>query len=169
MAFIDPGDSSSDMYRAVALRTVRELGDDEVTPLARSSASALRVNRRNESQSVWRKAEPLARPKKKQRARSSERDARTRTRPSETKETSAAQSFYCNRLASGASRGSKGAGMRVSEIRLALFGTGKGATKQHNSLTTKHSHEACDDDDGADDDDAASFPEQASRRPAASK
>lgn len=67
MAFIDPGDSSSDMYRAVALRTVRELGDDEVTPLARSSASALRVNRRNESQSVWRKAEPLARPKKKQR------------------------------------------------------------------------------------------------------
>lgn len=58
--------------------------------------------------------------------------------------------------------------MRVSEIRLALFGTGKGATKQHNSLTTKHSHEACDDDDDADDD-AASFPEQASRRPAASK
>lgn len=57
--------------------------------------------------------------------------------------------------------------MRVSEIRLALFGTGKGATKQHNSLTTKHSHEACDDDDA--DDDAASFPEQASRRPAASK
>lgn len=57
--------------------------------------------------------------------------------------------------------------MRMSEIRLALFGTGKGATKQHNSLTTKHSHEACDDDD--DDDDAASFPEQASRRPAASK
>lgn len=56
--------------------------------------------------------------------------------------------------------------MRMSEIRLALFGTGKGATKQHNSLTTKHSHEACDDDD---DDDAASFPEQASRRPAASK
>lgn len=56
--------------------------------------------------------------------------------------------------------------MRVSEIRLALFGIGKGATKQHNSLTTKHSHEACDDDD---DDDAASFPEQASRRPAASK
>lgn len=57
--------------------------------------------------------------------------------------------------------------MRMSEIRLALFGTGKGATKQHNSLTTKHSHEACDDDD--DDDAAASFPEQASRRPAASK
>lgn len=57
--------------------------------------------------------------------------------------------------------------MRMNEIRLALFGTGKGATKQHNSLTTKHSHEACDDDD--DDDDAASFPEQASRRPAASK